>query len=231
MAVGIESCRRSAIAPAGVSGLAAAVTNVRYSRSGGGTPDYAVVGPGRPTMPAAVPRLCQGALRRSHRRRAVDTGAASVRRLWPLLWPSGYRPERPLLLQTGYSPCYFSPHLGATIGRADGRVPVGSRQLATLQEAPRGAHALSPARELGGPSMDSQAQSKSERPGSVVGNVSDVHNASVDEEAARQGGCAQVHLPTGRMCTSRHGHNGSCEFSSAGEADAALAKHKAADHW
>lgn len=88
-----------------------------------------------------------------------------------------------------------------------------------------------PRGELGGPSMDSQAQSKSERPGSVVGNVSDVHNASVDEEAARQGGCAQVHLPTGRMCTSRHGHNGSCEFSSAGEADAALAKHKAADHW
>jgi len=59
----------------------------------------------------------------------------------------------------------------------------------------------------------------------------EVHNASVDAKAARQGGCAQVHLPTGRMCTLRHAHAGSCEFSSAGEADAVLAEHKAAQHW
>jgi hypothetical protein len=66
---------------------------------------------------------------------------------------------------------------------------------------------------------------------SRVGNVSELHNASVDEDAARQGGCAQVHLPTGRMCTLRHAHAGSCEFSSAAEADAVLAEHKAAQHW
>jgi hypothetical protein len=59
----------------------------------------------------------------------------------------------------------------------------------------------------------------------------EVHNASVDESAARQGGCAQVHLPTGGMCTLRHGHEGSCEFSPAGQADAVLARHRAVDHW
>jgi hypothetical protein len=64
-----------------------------------------------------------------------------------------------------------------------------------------------------------------------VGNVSELHNASVDEDAARQGGCAQVHLPTGRMCTLRHAHVGSCEFSPPRQADDLLAKHKAAEHW
>jgi hypothetical protein len=33
------------------------------------------------------------------------------------------------------------------------------------------------------------------------------------------------------MCTLRHGHNGSCDFRSADQADAVLAEHKAADHW
>ena len=39
-----------------------------------------------------------------------------------------------------------------------------------------------------------------------------MHNASVDEAAAMQGECAQVHLPTGRRCTLPHGHRGSCDF-------------------
>ena len=46
-------------------------------------------------------------------------------------------------------------------------------------------------------------------------NTSAMHNASVNEDAAMAGGCAQVHLPTGRMCTLPHGHRGSCEFISA----------------
>jgi hypothetical protein len=79
--------------------------------------------------------------------------------------------------------------------------------------------------------MDIHAPAGGDATASRVGNVSELHNASVDEDAARQGGCAQVHLPTGRMCTLRHAHAGSCEFSSAGEADAVLAKHKAAQHW
>ena len=35
-------------------------------------------------------------------------------------------------------------------------------------------------------------------------DTSEMHNASVDEVAARQGACAQVHLPTGRMCILPH---------------------------
>jgi hypothetical protein len=79
--------------------------------------------------------------------------------------------------------------------------------------------------------MDSQAHSNDDTSDSPLGNVSELHNASVDEDAAGQGGCAQVHLPTGAMCTLRHGHEGSCEFSPAGQAGAALAKRKATEHW
>lgn len=79
--------------------------------------------------------------------------------------------------------------------------------------------------------MDTQAHPEPDASGSGAGPVSDVHNASVDEDAARQGGCGQVHLPTGRMCTLRHGHPRSCDFSPGGEADAVLAQHKANDHW
>lgn len=42
--------------------------------------------------------------------------------------------------------------------------------------------------------------------------TSEMHNASVDEDAARAGECAQIHLPTGRICTLEHGHKKSCEF-------------------
>jgi len=48
-----------------------------------------------------------------------------------------------------------------------------------------------------------------------IPNTSAMHNASVDEDAAREGECAQVHLPTGRTCTLPHGHERSCEFISA----------------
>jgi hypothetical protein len=40
----------------------------------------------------------------------------------------------------------------------------------------------------------------------------DAHNASVDEEVARAGGCGQTHLATGRTCTLEHHHQGSCDF-------------------
>ena len=40
----------------------------------------------------------------------------------------------------------------------------------------------------------------------------ELHNVSVDEELARSGGCAQVHLPTGRTCALEQGHEGSCHF-------------------
>ena len=58
-----------------------------------------------------------------------------------------------------------------------------------------------------------------------------LHNTSIDEDVAREGGCAQVHLPTGGMCTLRHGHEGSCEFISAEAADASLAQHGAEEGW
>ena len=40
----------------------------------------------------------------------------------------------------------------------------------------------------------------------------EVHNASVNELIAREGGCAQVHLATGRTCQLEYGHRGSCQF-------------------
>lgn len=54
-------------------------------------------------------------------------------------------------------------------------------------------------------------------------NTPEVHNASVNEAAARKGECAHVHLPTGRMCTLPFGHSGSCEFIAAEAADASRA--------
>ena len=53
-------------------------------------------------------------------------------------------------------------------------------------------------------------------------DTSEMHNASVDEVAAMKGACAQVHLPTGRMCILPHGHQGSCEFIPAEAAYASL---------
>ncbi len=78
--------------------------------------------------------------------------------------------------------------------------------------------------------MDTDSQSKIAS-GPSVNNVSEVHNPSVDEDAAREGACAQVHLPTGAMCVMRHGHEGSCEFSPSGEADGLLSERKSSEHW
>ena len=57
-------------------------------------------------------------------------------------------------------------------------------------------------------------------------DTSEMHNASVDEFAARRGACAQVHLPTGRMCILPHGHKGSCDFIPPDAAYASLPAHR-----
>jgi hypothetical protein len=51
---------------------------------------------------------------------------------------------------------------------------------------------------------------------SVLTNPSAAHNAAEDEDAARLGRCAQIHLPTGGTCEMQRGHEGSCTFSPAG---------------
>jgi len=57
-------------------------------------------------------------------------------------------------------------------------------------------------------------------------DTSEMHNATVDEYAARKGACAQVHLPTGRMRILPHGHRGSCDFIPADAAYASLPAHR-----
>jgi hypothetical protein len=79
--------------------------------------------------------------------------------------------------------------------------------------------------------MDTRAHSGGHAATPDTSDPSQTHNASIDEDAAGNGGCAQVHLPTGSMCTLRHGHEGSCEFISADAADASLAQHKAEEGW
>ena len=59
-----------------------------------------------------------------------------------------------------------------------------------------------------------------------VAETSVMHNASMDEVAARKVACAQVHLPTGRMCILQHGHRGSCDFLPAEAAYASLPPHR-----
>jgi hypothetical protein len=82
--------------------------------------------------------------------------------------------------------------------------------------------------ELGrSPFMGSPAQSSTDRVSSSSPNTSEMHNSSVDHDAAREGVCAQLHLPTGRMCTLPHGHEGSCEFLPGEAADAARGRFKA----
>jgi hypothetical protein len=67
--------------------------------------------------------------------------------------------------------------------------------------------------------------------GARSASVPEVHNSAVDEAAALQGGCAQLHLPSGRMCTLRNGHGGSCEFTPPELVETELAKNKAAEGW
>jgi hypothetical protein len=78
--------------------------------------------------------------------------------------------------------------------------------------------------------MDTHLPSESDS-GPGAHNVTEVHNPSVDEAAAGQGACAQVHLPTGAMCVMPHGHKESCEFSPPGQVDTLLAERKSADDW
>jgi hypothetical protein len=40
----------------------------------------------------------------------------------------------------------------------------------------------------------------------------EMHIPSVDRDRALQGECAQVHLPTGDVCTLQRHHAGSCQF-------------------
>lgn len=81
--------------------------------------------------------------------------------------------------------------------------------------------------------MGTHADSRADAAAGQHPNSPAMHNPSVDEDAAKEGLCAQVHLPTGRMCTLRHRHEGSCEFTSAEQTDTAeradtvLAHHRA----
>jgi hypothetical protein len=79
--------------------------------------------------------------------------------------------------------------------------------------------------------MGPHAPSNADKRSAGSANRSAMHNAAVDEPAATEGGCAQVHLPTGRMCTLRRGHQGSCEFVAVDQADASLARHRADEGW
>ena len=54
----------------------------------------------------------------------------------------------------------------------------------------------------------------------------ELHNTSIDEEAAEIGACAQVHLPTGRTCTLEHHHEGSCSFVPRDEVEESLAQYR-----
>jgi hypothetical protein len=40
----------------------------------------------------------------------------------------------------------------------------------------------------------------------------EAHNTCIDDTVAATGGCAQLHTPTGRICTLKHHHQGSCQF-------------------
>ena len=74
--------------------------------------------------------------------------------------------------------------------------------------------------------MQSKAQSRIHLAAPRIADTSEMHNASVDEDAVREGVCGQLHLPTGRMCTLSHGHGASCEFLSADAAYASRAQHR-----
>ena len=70
--------------------------------------------------------------------------------------------------------------------------------------------------------MGALAYLSTDTAGRRAADTSEMHNVSMDEVAARKGACAQVHLPTGRMCILPHGHRGSCDFIPAEAAYAAL---------
>ena len=55
----------------------------------------------------------------------------------------------------------------------------------------------------------------------------ELHNASVDAEVAKAGGCGNVHLATGRTCTLEQGHEGSCYFVEPDQVDVSRPAHGA----
>jgi hypothetical protein len=59
----------------------------------------------------------------------------------------------------------------------------------------------------------------------------EVHNTSIDDQLAETGACSQVHLQTGRTCTLKHGHHGSCDFVARQDVQGSVAAHRAADGW
>jgi hypothetical protein len=71
------------------------------------------------------------------------------------------------------------------------------------------------------------ASAPDQDPSSALERETAVHNASVDEDKRQQGVCAQVHLPTGKMCTLPNGHPGSCDFVAPDQVDASLAQQRA----
>jgi hypothetical protein len=60
--------------------------------------------------------------------------------------------------------------------------------------------------------MDSPSVSDRKTAVPLAADPSAAHNAAEDEGAARQGRCAQIHLPTGDTCSMPRGHEGSCTF-------------------
>ena len=52
----------------------------------------------------------------------------------------------------------------------------------------------------------------SQRSDGCRGRYPELHNTIVDQNAARVGLCAQVHVPTGRICLLPYQHQGSCDF-------------------
>lgn len=44
------------------------------------------------------------------------------------------------------------------------------------------------------------------------GMRADLHNPSVDEQAAEAGMCGNVHMPSGRICVLPSKHSGPCRF-------------------
>jgi hypothetical protein len=55
----------------------------------------------------------------------------------------------------------------------------------------------------------------------------DFHNLAIEETVAKQGACARIHVPTGRICTLPHKHSGSCSFVPPEEVQGSLQQHQA----
>ena len=74
--------------------------------------------------------------------------------------------------------------------------------------------------------MDLQIVPERSASQSPTTELHEAHNASMDQVASRAGACAQIHLPTGRVCTLRHSHKGSCVFLPADQVEASLSRQR-----